>query len=67
MSVKFDAHEVAQDWLSQRVAELQDNVEAAEGAVERYRTQSGLIDSNGVTMTNQQMGEINTWLIAARS
>ncbi len=52
LSIKFDAHEVAQDWLSQRVSELQKNVEAAEQAVEQYRTQSGLIDSKGVTMTD---------------
>lgn len=67
LSVKFKAHGVAQDWLTERVAELQENVETAEQAVEQCRTQSGLIGNNGLTMTNQQMGEINTRLIAARS
>ena len=67
LSVKFEAHGAAQDWLNTRVAELQENVEAAERAVEDYRNQSGLIDSNGVTVTTQQMGEINTRLIAARA
>ena len=67
LSVKFEAHGVAQDWLTERVTELQGNVETAEQAVEEYRTQSGLIGNNGLTMTNQQMGEINTRLIAARS
>ncbi len=67
LSVKFEAHGLAQDWLTQRVDELQQNVEAAEQAVEEYRTRSGLIDNNGVTVANQQMGEISTRLIAARA
>lgn len=67
LSLKFEAHGMAQDWLNARVAELQENVETAERAVEEYRAASGLLGSNGVTVTDQQMGEINTRLIAARA
>lgn len=67
LSIKYEVHGEAQDWLTQRVGELQENVEAAEKAVEDYRTRSGLIDSNGMTVNTQQMGEINSRLIAARA
>ena len=67
LSIKYEVHGEAQDWLTQRVGELQENVEAAEKAVEDYRARSGLIDSNGMTVNNQQMGEINSRLIAARA
>lgn len=67
LSTKYEVHGEAQDWLSQRVGELQENVEVAERAVEEYRTRSGLIDSNGMTVNTQQMGEINSRLIGARA
>ena len=64
---KLTADTIANTWLDQRVGELRAGVEAAERAAEEYRAEHGLADSNGVTITGQQIGEINSQLIAARA
>jgi succinoglycan biosynthesis transport protein ExoP len=66
LAAKHQATEFAGVWLDKRVADLRTKVEAAERAVEDYRGQSGLVDSNGVTVTAQQLAELNSQLILAR-
>jgi succinoglycan biosynthesis transport protein ExoP len=67
LEAKHKATEFAGAWLDRRVADLRTKVEAAEQAVENYRGRSGLVDSNGLTVTAQQMAELNSQLILARS
>ncbi len=66
LQAKHAATEFAGSWLDKRVDDLRQKVEVAEQAVEEYRVRSGLIDSNGVTVTTQQLAELNSQLIAAR-
>ncbi len=67
LSAKHKATEFAGAWLDKRVADLRTKVEAAERAVEDYRGRSSLVDSNGITVISQQMAELNSQLILARS
>ena len=67
LEAKFEATRRATDWLNERVAELRQQVEASERAVEDYRAQHGLIRGKGTTVTEQQISEINTQLILART
>lgn len=67
LEAKFDAVKRANDWLNAHLTDLQAQVEASEGAVELYRAQHGLTqtDTNGDTLTSQQLGELNSQLILA--
>ncbi len=67
LEAKFEATQRATAWLSDRLTDLREKVEASERAVEAYRANSGLIASKGATVASQQMSEINTQLILARS
>ena len=67
LEAKFEATKRATEWLSERTRELRGQVEASERAVEAYRRQHGLVRSGNTTVTGQQISEINTQLILART
>ncbi len=57
----------ANQWLSQRLAELREEVNAKEEAVEAYRNQAGLLTANGVTLSEQEIGNAQNAALAARN
>ena len=58
----------ASQWLSGKIEELRKNVAAAEARVEDFRSKSNLfVGTNNTTLSNQQMGELNTQLNNARA
>lgn len=67
LEAKYDAVKRANDWLNGRLSELRQQVEASDNAVELYRAQHGLTATaqNGPTLTDQQLGELNSQLILA--
>jgi polysaccharide biosynthesis transport protein len=67
LEAKFEATRRANTWLSERVAELRDQVRASEQAVQQWREQHKLMaaDARGTTVSTQQLGELNTQLILA--
>ena len=67
LDAKFEATRRATDWLNDRVGELRLQVEASERAVEEYRREHGLVQGKGTTVTEQQISEITTQLILART
>lgn len=67
LEAKFESTQRASAWLGARVAELRDDVERAETAVEAARQQYGLIEGKGITLASQELVELNTQLILARS
>lgn len=67
LEAKYDATRLATNWLNERVADLREKVLASEQAVETFREQAGLIEGKGVTVASQQVSELNTQLILARS
>ena len=67
LEAKFEATQRANTWLNERVSELREKVEAAETAVEQFRQESGLLQGKGETLTSQEVAELNTQLILARS
>jgi uncharacterized protein involved in exopolysaccharide biosynthesis len=59
---------VAGQWLSGEIENLRKKVAEAESRVEDFRSKSGLfVGTNNATLSNQQMGEINTQLSNARA
>ena len=67
LEAKFEATRRANDWLNDRVRDLRRQVEASERAVEEYRREHDLIEGKDTTVTEQQISEINTQLILART
>lgn len=58
---------LAADRLSGRIEELRAQVRDAEQAVQRFRERNQLIETNGSTMNSQQLSELSTQLILART
>ncbi|MFA7637783.1 MAG: polysaccharide biosynthesis tyrosine autokinase [Parvibaculum sp.] len=68
LEAKFDATRQANEWLSRRLGELREQVRDSERAVEIFRTEQGLESlGSGVTVSEQQMSELNAQLILART
>ncbi|MGB9114488.1 GumC family protein [Bradyrhizobium sp.] len=63
-----DQAKSASQWLSGEIENLRKKVADAESRVEDFRSKSSLfIGTNNTTLSNQQMGEINTQLNNARA
>jgi exopolysaccharide transport family protein len=67
LQAKYDATQQATQWLNDRIAELQPEVAAAEGAVQRYKAEHGLLASVGSTLTEQEISSLNDQLAQARA
>ncbi len=64
---KKAATDRASSWLKDRLEGLREKVQQAENAVEDYRSQAGLTPDETVGVSQQQLSEINTLLVAAQS
>jgi capsular exopolysaccharide synthesis family protein len=66
LEAKFEASRRANEWLTQRLEGLRQEVQTAEQAVKNVRQQSGMIQARGGTLLEQQVGDVNAQLIQAR-
>jgi succinoglycan biosynthesis transport protein ExoP len=63
---KYDATRIAANWLNGQIEGLRTRVGTSEQAVEEYRAANNLAVSQGVTVNDQQITDLNNKLIAAR-
>jgi succinoglycan biosynthesis transport protein ExoP len=63
---KYDATRIAANWLNGQIDELKSRVVASERSVEDFRSANNLMVSQGVTLNDQQITDLNNKLIAAR-
>lgn len=67
-SARQDQAKNASQWLAGEIESLRKKVSDAEARVEDFRSKSSLfVGTNNTTLSNQQMGEVNTQLNNARS
>src|SRR5581483_3224805 len=67
-SARRDQAKSAGQWLSGEIESLRRRVAEAESRVEDFRSKSSLfVGTNNTTLSNQQMGEVNTQLNNARA
>ncbi|MFT4117370.1 GumC family protein [Bradyrhizobium sp.] len=67
-SARQDQARNASQWLSGEIENLRKKVSDAEAKVEDFRSKSSLfVGTNNTTLSNQQMGEVNTQLNNARA
>jgi len=63
---KSEATRIASSWLNGQIDGLKSRVVAAEKAVEDFRSANNLTVSQGVTVNDQQITDLNNQLVAAR-
>ncbi len=67
LEAKFDATQQATQWLNERLAELEPQVQAAESAVATYKSSHGLLAAENSTLTEQEISGLNTQLATAQA
>lgn len=67
LETKQLATDRASRWLSDRIAELREQVLESETAVERYRAENELQDGRGLTLNEQELAALNRDLVMART
>ncbi|WP_394754734.1 GumC family protein [Crenothrix sp.] len=67
MDSKFETTKMASSWLNQQIMVSQKQVKASEDAVELYRKNSGLLNGKDGTLIQQQISEVNSQLMVAKS
>ena len=67
LSAKFEANRVATTWLQDRVRELGEQASAAERAVNSFKLQNNIVATDGRLIEDQQVAELNSRLVAART
>lgn len=63
---KYDATKIAASWLNSQIEGLKSRVVTSEKAVEDFRAANNLSVSQGVTVNDQQITDLNNKLISAR-
>jgi exopolysaccharide transport family protein len=62
---KFDTRKIAASWFDKQLEGLKSKVEASDRAVEEYRAAHNLTITQGVTVNDQQLTDLNNKLIDA--
>lgn len=67
LETKFDATKRANEWLNTRLKELKIKVRNSDLAVQKFRSDNNLIESNGINLSEQQLGDLNSQIIIAQT
>ncbi|MBO3762228.1 polysaccharide biosynthesis tyrosine autokinase [Ciceribacter sp. L1K22] len=67
LNSKYDATRRASDWLLERIDELKQKALESDLAVQRFRTENGLVAAGDTLISDQQLSELNSQLIVARA
>ncbi len=68
LNAKFEATQKASQWLADRLQQLQNQMQAADAAVQQYMAENNITETSaGGSMIDQQMGQLNSQLVTARA
>jgi uncharacterized protein involved in exopolysaccharide biosynthesis len=67
LDAKFEANRSATSWLHDRLRDLGDQALNAERAVSQYKSQNNIVSSEGKSIDEQQVTELNNRSMAARA
>lgn len=67
LEAKFDASRRATSWLNDRLEDLKGQVEEKEAAIEAFKAREASGGGQGAVLTGQQLTQINTELVTART
>jgi capsular exopolysaccharide synthesis family protein len=57
----------ASGWLDQRLAELREEVQNADRAVQEFKASNNIVEAAGASLNDQQLAELNRELVQARA
>ncbi|MBO9134163.1 polysaccharide biosynthesis tyrosine autokinase [Rhizobium sp. B230/85] len=66
LNSKYDATRRASDWLQDRIEELRKKSLASDLAVQKFRSDNGLVETSGQLVSDQQLSQLNTALTTAQ-
>ncbi len=67
LEARYESARRASDWLSGRLDRLRNELRESENEVSQYRAQHNLVAAVSGNVTEQQLSELNTKLVAARA
>lgn len=67
VNARVDTAARANSWLSRRLAELREDVQAKESAAESFRVESGLMAAQGSSLVEQQITNVQTQVLQAQA
>ena len=67
LETKYEIAQRANTWLVKRIEGLREKLAEDEAKIEALRQQYGLLEGNGYTLATQQLVELNTQLVMART
>lgn len=67
LDAKYKATKRASSWLQDRIKELRQQASAAERAVVDFKAKNNIVESGGRLMNEQQLAELNSQIVAAKS
>jgi capsular exopolysaccharide synthesis family protein len=67
VNARVDTAARANSWLSRRLAELREDVQAKESAAETFRVQSGLMAAQGTTLAESQINNVQNQVLQAQA
>ena len=62
---RYDTQKIAASWFNRQIADLKSQVLASDRAVEEFRAAHNLTAAQGITINDQQLGDLNTKLTDA--
>jgi len=67
METAYDASRRASEWLQTRIQDLQTKSVEADQAVEKFKSDHGMVEAGNVSVSDQQLSGLNAQLISARA
>jgi capsular exopolysaccharide synthesis family protein len=67
LEAKYDSTRRSNEWLSERIVDLRDKVEAGERKAAELRQEFGLAETDGTTLSSKELSEISAQLILSRA
>ncbi len=67
LDAKIDESKNATSWLDGRLAQLRQQAETADAAVEQYKIANNLLSAQGATLTEQEISNLDVQLATARA
>ncbi|RYG61977.1 MAG: polysaccharide biosynthesis tyrosine autokinase [Alphaproteobacteria bacterium] len=64
---KFETTRRANEWINSRLDDMRRSVQATQLAAEKFREANNLTSANGILLSDQQLSELNSQLILART
>lgn len=67
LDAKYQSARRAGDWLSSRIQELKQQAISADRSIVDFKSKNNIVDAGGRSISEQQVAEINSQLLAART